>query len=600
MLSISLLLNGCGGETDTPGPTQSNQAPTSTTPAATAPTQVSSGPSQTQAGPPLTGGATVARAATVASSPAGLTPTPAVLAGTPYPASTAGVPPSPIAAGALRTDQTLKMVSGDVGSFDPALGSDVDTSFVLRQIYTGLVTLDKNLVVVPDLAAEMPLLNENGTLYTFKLRQGAKFQSGREITADDFKYSFERATDPKLAAPDDANTLPAANYMNDIQGIKDKLAGKATEISGVRVKDKYTLEIKLDAPRPQFLSKMTYNVFYVVNREAVAKGFDQLDGSGPFKLQEYKHKEYIKLARNDNFYFGPPRLSQVYIALGSNASNDVVQYEQGRLDLAPVSAGSEADRVLDKSSALNRDLRVKPQLELSYLAFNTRAKPFDDPKVRQAFSIVVDRPRIARAMFENKVLPASGILPPGLPGYSGKPSPLNYDISRARDLIAQSSYHNQENLPRITLYSTGDPLAKVLQDVYKQAFNIDLVVQQNDYKDFKSGLTGKQFQMYLYGWTADYPDPENFLRSLLGSGSAFNDSGYNNPQFDELMKQGDQQPDAGRRLDFYAQAEQLALTDAPILPIYYNVEYLLVKPYVKGLDLTASGIWTLKDVYLLN
>jgi oligopeptide transport system substrate-binding protein len=258
------------------------------------------------------------------------------------------------------------------------------------------------------------------------------------------------------------------------------------------------------------------------------------------------------------------------------------------------------ERALDPASPLSKELVVKPQLNLFYLAFNTHARPFDDIKVRQAFSLVVDRPRIARAMFENKVIPATGILPPGLPGYTGKPGPLSYDIGKARDLIAQSSYRSPANLPHLTLYSTGDPLAGVLQATYKEAFGIDLEVRNYDLREFQSGLSQKQFQMYLYGWTADYPDPENFLRSLLGNSSPYNESGYNSSQFEDLMKQGDQQTDMNKRLDLYAQAEQVALGDAPLLPIYHEVSYTLVKPYVKGLDITASGIWTLKDVYILR
>ena len=185
--------------------------------------------------------------------------------------------------------------------------------------------------------------------------------------------------------------------MTDIVGAQDKLDGKATEIAGVRVKDKYTLELKLVGPRPQFLAKLTYTVFFVVNKDAVEKGFDQVDGSGPFKLQDYKRDQYLKLARNDNFYLGAPRLSLVNMALGANAANSTVLYDQGKIDLTDVGASAEVERALDPASPLNKELVVTPQLNLFYLAFNTHARPFDDIKVRQAFSLVVDRPRIARA-----------------------------------------------------------------------------------------------------------------------------------------------------------------------------------------------------------
>ncbi len=494
-------------------------------------------------------------------------------------------------------EQVLNLAGGQVNSFDPALVSETGTSFVLRQIYSGLVTLDKNLQVVPDLAARMPDITEQGTLYTFTLRQGAKFQSGREVTADDLKFSMERATDPKLAAPDPATTLPAANYMNDIAGVKDKIEGRATEISGLTVKDKYTLQIKLDSARPYFLAKMTYNVFFVLNPDAVAKGFDQPDGTGPFKLTEYKRDQYLKLARNELYYGRPTYLARINFTQGADAANGLVQYEQGKFDLISLNSG-DVDRALDKNNPLNKELVSKPELSLTYLGFNTRLRPFDDPKIRQAFALVVDRVKVARVMYESKVQPAVTILPPGMPGYSGNPGAIVYDINRARDLIAQSSYRTPANLPKITLYYTGSPLARVLKEVYKQAFDIDLEVRQFDYKDFQSGLSQRQFQTFLYGWTADYPDPENFLRSLLSSGSPFNDTGYNNPAFDDLLKQGDQQTDSQKRLQIYGQAEQLALNDAPIFPLTYNVNYLLVKPYVKNLDLTAIGLWSLKDVYI--
>lgn len=607
-LILPLLLSACGGEDATANPTTA--APDTTTSAApTTVAQTTSAGTATRASATGTTSAATTGAASTGTPATGTTSaaqtaasaTPTVPAGTPYPASTAGVPPSPTPAGAIQADQQiLNMAGPDVNTFDPALASDTGTSFVLRQLYSGLVTLDKDLNVVPDLAAKMPDVSQGSTLYTFKLREGAKFQSGKEITAEDFKYSFERATDPKLIAPDGPTALPSANYMTDIEGVQDKLDGKATEISGVRVKDKYTLELKLLSVKPQFLAKLTYNVFFVVNKDAVEKGFEQVDGSGPFKLVDYKRDQYIKLGRNDNFYLGAPRLSQINMALGANAANSTVLYDQGKIDLTEVGASAEVERALDPGSPLNKELVVKPQLNLFYLAFNTHARPFDDIKVRQAFSLVVDRPRIARAMFENKVKPATGILPPGLPGYTGNPGPLSYDIGKARDLIAQSSYRSPANLPHIILYSTGDPLAGVLQATYKEAFGIDLEVRSYDLKEFQSGLNQKQFQMYLYGWTADYPDPENFLRSLLGNSSPFNESGYNSSTFEDLMKQGDQQTDMQKRLGFYAQAEQVALRDAPLLPIYHEVSYTLVKPYVKGLDITPAGILTLKDVYILK
>jgi ABC-type oligopeptide transport system substrate-binding subunit len=275
-----------------------------------------------------------------------------------------------------------------------------------------------------------------------------------------------------------------------------------------------------------------------------------------------------------------------------------LQYEQGKVDYAFIGSGVDVERFLDKNNPFNKELVIKSQLDIQYLAFNTRVKPFDDPKVRQAFYMVVDRARIARVMFEGKVLKADTILPPDMPGYSGNAGTLSYDINRARSLIEQSSYRGVDKLPKIVLYSTGDGLAKVLQETYKQAFGVDIEVRIYDFKNFRSGLSQGQFQMYVYGWVADYPDPENFLRSLLGSNSPYNETGYRNEKFDEMMRQADSLPNPLERLKMYAAAEQIVLEDAPLLPVYHTISYLLVKPYVKNLTLTAAGIWLLKDIYI--
>ena len=351
--------------------------------------------------------------------------------------------------------------------------------------------------------------------------------------------------------------------------------------------------------KPYFLAKLTYNCFMVVNKQSVASGFDQPNGSGPFKMVEYKKDQVIRLARNNDYYNGKPRLAKVNILLGASASEPLTLYEKGSIDFTFI-GGTAVERGLDKNSPLNKELFSKPQLDLTYVAFNNTLKPFDDAKVRQAFSLVVDRSRIARAMFENKVVQAATILPPGIPGYTGNPGELVYDVNRARDLIAQSSYRSAANLPKITLYSSDSQLAGVLKDVYNKTFGIDILVRQPDYKDFLSGLSARQFQVYSSTWVADYPDPENFLRVLLGTDSTINSVGYSNSKFDDLLKQADQLSDPVKRLEAYGKAEQIALSDAPLLPISHSISYLLVKSYVKGLDLTPSGIISLKDVYIVR
>lgn len=595
LIVITLLLAACDSGSPTSAPTQTNSRTTTAASTTSSPAQDTTSPRA-----PLTV-ASATNTTTLAPTLASNT-TASVATSKPTVATTPGGVSKP-ALGLNQADQVLRMVSGDVTTLDPALASEVSSSFVVRQLFSGLVTLDNNLNVVPDLAAAMPTVSDSGKTYTFTLKQGIHFASGKEITADDVKYSLERAADPTLAAPASANSLPAANYMNDIVGVKEKLSGKADSISGITVKDKYTIQFQLDGPKPYFLDKMTFNCFFVVNKSNVEKSsnwFEQPDASGPFKLDQWSSDQLIRLKPNANYANGKPYLNEVDLLLGSAAANALNLYEDtnNKIDLLDVGAGANVERALDKNSPLNKQLVVKPDLELTYLAYNNKVKPFDDPKIRQAFSLVVDRAKIARAMFEGKVVEAKTILPPGMPGYTGNAGAINYDVSRARDLIAQSSYKSPANLPKIVLYSTGDALAGTLQALYKQTLGIDVEVRQYEYKDFQTGLDQGQFQMFIFGWTADYPDPENFLRSLLGTASPYNNSNYSNQDFDNLLQQADQQSDAQKRLQMYGEAEQIALNDAAILPIYHDVTYMLVKPYVKNLVVTGEGIISLKEVYV--
>lgn len=598
---LLLILSACDSGT-TPTPASSNKTTTKSN--VTAVSSVTAGTTAASTAVSATASTTSAISATASITAgtvtAATTTTTNVTGGTTTAATTPTVRPT---LALNSSDQVLRMVSGDINTLDPALANDTDSSFVVRQIFSGLVTLDNNLNVVPDLAAAMPVVTNNGKTYTFKLKHNLTFSDGTSLTAQDVDYSLERATDPKLADPDSADSLPAAEYMSDIVGISDKLNGNADTISGIKVLDDYTIEFDLTAPAPYFLEKMTYNCFFVVSKANVEKGsdwFQNPNASGPFKLDSWNEGQELKLIANDRYANGTPYLHEVDLLMGANAANPFNLYDvsDNRIDVLNLGAGADVERALDKNSPLNKQLVVKPQLELTYLAYNTKLKPFDDPKIRQAFSLVVDRAKIADAMFQDKVVEAKTILPPGMPGYTGNPGDLVYDVSRARDLIAQSSYKSPDNLPKIVLYTMGDAVAGTLQAIYKQTLGIDVEVRQYQYTDFVAGLSQNQFQMFLYGWTADYSDPQDFLQTLLGTGSSYNNSNYSNPKFDSMLQEADKQTDPQKRLQMYGQAEQIALNDAAILPLYHDVSYTLIKPYVKNLVVTGEGILDLKDVYI--
>jgi peptide/nickel transport system substrate-binding protein/oligopeptide transport system substrate-binding protein len=506
------------------------------------------------------------------------------------------VTPIPLSTDALN----IAGQTDDPPSLDPALATDGYSLFIIRQLFSGLVTFDTNMNVVPDIAASMPSVSADGRVYTFALRKGVKFTDGQEVTASDFKYSFERATDPKLAGALPATQLPAGLYLNDIVGVMDKLEGKATEISGVKALDPTTLEITIDEPKAFFLSKLTSGPAFVVQRSNVEEGprwTEHPRGTGPFRLEKWVHNDQMVLLANDLYYAGRPALSTVNIWMGANAIGQLQQYEVGGLELANVPI-DDIYRVTDRNNPMSEELQTVPELSVTYLGFNLRQKPFDDPKIREAFSRAIDKQKIARVMFQSQVRQASGFVPPDMAGYTPPSVDEGYDVTRARQLIAESTYKEVKNLPRVRLYTTGDPMGPMLQEVYSRTLGIEIEVHQVEWSDYLEGLDRNEYPMYMLTWSADFPDPEAILGSLFRSNSPENHMGYRNADVDAALGAASTETDRQRRMATYREVEERILRDHPAVPLFHSVSYTLVKPYVTGLKVTPMGILSLKDVRL--
>lgn len=506
-------------------------------------------------------------------------------------------PVAPTAALPEGAGGTLVMTLGarDPTTLDPALVGDVTSAFVARQIFSGLVRLNSSLEVEPDLAESWEL-GPDGRTYTFRLRPGIVFADGAPITAEDVAYSLERAADPALAP-----ALPASTYLSDIVGVREKLAGGADTIEGVRVVDAQTLAITIDAPRGYFLAKLAHPTSFVVDRRAVEAGGDawteRPNGSGPFYLEGWRHDEELTLARNPRPAREPARLDRVRLLMGAAASNPLVLYEQGSIDMAEVPPYALA-RVQDESDPLSRELVSVPQLSTFYLGLNVAAPPFDDPKVREAFTLLIDRARLAEVTLSGAATPAYGVLPPGMPGYDPAIAPVAADAERARALIGESRYGSPEALPPIVAYGGW---AGTLREVAEEALGISIEVRDyEDYGAYLAALDAAEFQIYGSGWVADYPDPENFVDVLFRTGSGENHTAYGSPEVDALLDRAAVETDQDRRHELYREAERRILADAPVVPLYHGVEHVLIKPYVRGLEVTPMGILDLASVELVR
>ncbi len=545
--------------------------------------------------PPTSGNptATSAAASGTASATTGATPStaPTGISGPVLVAPPRTTNPTP------RGEQTLTLALGSADpTFDPALVRDANSSFLVRQIFRGLVRLDQRLDVVPDLA-ERIAISDDGLVYTFTLRADAVFHDGKAIDATAVKYSLERATDPALAGGRGA-TLPGATYLGDIAGAQDKLAGRAATLGGVRAVDPRTVEIRLDAPKAYFLMKLSYPIAAIVDEANVRAGgatwARKANGSGPFSIDRIA-PDQIGLRRFDRFYAGAPTLERVTILYGQAANSPMNLYEGGKIDFTRVPLTS-VDRVLVENSPLKAELTVTPSLSLTYVGFNVTVPPYDDPAVRRAFVQAIDRERLATVSLEGKGVQANGIVPPTMPGgpWAGQPHP--YDLAAARAALASSRYANA--LPRASIYSASGSLGVTMRKVYARDLGLTLEVIDVDWPDYLEGLSARAYPAFEITWIADYPDPENFLAILFGTGSGENHTGYSNPTVDRLLADAARERDPARRRDLYLQAQQIILDDAVILPAYHSIDYTLVKPRVKGLQITPLGVLDLDSVWI--
>jgi oligopeptide transport system substrate-binding protein len=496
----------------------------------------------------------------------------------------------------LAGEQVLILPGAEPPSLDPHLSGDAASAEYVVEIFSGLMTYDPDLNLIPDIA-ESYEISEDGLVYTFKIRPEARFQDGKPVRAEDFKWSFERACDPATGSH------TADTYMGDIVGCRDKLQGNASAVEGVVVVDDLTLQLTIDEPKGFFLAKMTYPTAYVLDRENVESGgrtwFTHPNGSGPFKLS-VPNQNMIVLERNDNYYREPkPILDRVIYLVGvpvdlmtgygdgfpESISDQLELPDKATYDVIPVSLAN-LPRATDPNNPLSQEFVSTNALSVFYIGFNVNKPPFDDVKVRQAFNLALDKQTMVKRVYQGTVPAANGIVPPGMPDYQNPDlNDYKFNPERALELIAESSYGDVSELPPITLHlSSAGNIVEAIAKSYEQNLGVEINVEEMPWDEFLQDLDrpDNPYQMYLLGWIADYPDPQNFLEILFHSESAQNHGGYSNPAVDALLDEARGVQDAQERLALYQQAEQLILDDAACIPLYFDVENWLVKPYVRN------------------
>ena len=503
----------------------------------------------------------------------------------------------------------------DLKTLDPAIGYDTDSWSIERQIYNGLLDYKGfTTQLQPDIAADMPKISTDGKTYTFKIRSGVKFSNGRTVTADDFKYSWERMLDPKTAGP-----MTGGSFWGGVHGAQDFYNGAATSISGIKVIDPSTLEIDLDTPNQSFLNIIAMPFGFVIPKEAVAAaGSDYAHkpvGTGPFTLDKWTPGQLIVLKKNPSYFGTKPYLDEVDAQIGLTPEVAYLRVQNNQLDIAQPDNTIPSAQYIQLSSNptwKNRILK-NTNVDIYYLAMNVNMKPFDNKLVRQAFNYLVNKANLVKILNGRGVV-NNGIQAPPMPGYVPNYNPLGLDangqsVQKAKDLLKQAGYDASHPFPPQDLVyakasADWDRWAASIQQDFQQA-GVTLNLKGLAFSAFLD-ITGKPntTALSLNNWIQDFPDPSDFIDPILTCAAANVTANGGNVAFfcdkdaDKIADQARGDTNSAERLKLYQQFQDIVVSkDFPWVPLFSSVETNTSAPRVHGYQIhpvwpfTTTSIW---------
>jgi ABC-type transport system substrate-binding protein len=479
-------------------------------------------------------------------------------------------------------------LSNNPSTLDPAVIADIYGFVVSQQIFDGLVQYDGSLNIIPSIA-ESWKSSRDGLEWIFYLRRGVKFHNGREVTADDVVYSFTRILDPKTNSK-------AAEIFLKVRGAKDFIEGRARTVQGLRADDRYTIRIELTDASAPFVASLAMGYIKIVPREVVETlksgfGFSPV-GTGPFKLVHWKKDEEIVLEANKEYYAGRPFLDRLEYRVypGAPMEKMFANFEKGELEDTFV-PNAIRERVQEGKQF---QFVQRPILGTRFLGLNTNYGPLTNPMVRQALCYAIDREALVREIQKGRFKTAYGILPPGTYGYDPQFRPFPYDPERAKALLSKAGYPGGKGLPTIQLWSSVRPPDVELEHEAIKKYLADVGIQlelqyHTDWPSFNSQVYEGKFPIFRYSWTADVPEPDNFLYRLFHSQSRNNFTRYRNNQVDRLLDQARGEQVYLKRIELYRRAENMILEDAPIIPLNFQSYERLFQRYVQSIEVSALG-----------
>ena len=504
---------------------------------------------------------------------------------------------------------TLYMGSGgEPKALDPQIVTGLIEERLLSSMFEGLVNIDlKTMQPIPGVAQAWDV-SPDETVYTFHLREDARWSNGDLVTAHDFVYSWRRILSPDLAA----------EYAYMLYPIKNAEAfnrGDLRDFSevGVRALGDRRLEVTLRAPTPYFFTLQIHFTFYPVHQATIEAHGGMLErdtpwtrpgnlvSNGPFTLSAWSPNKEIVVTKNPHYWDRDAvQLESIVFRPIQNPTVEERIFRAGEIDLT-------YGVPLTKIPTYQRDkpeiIRIDPYIATEFIRFNTTRRPFDDPRVRNALALAIDRDTIVARVLKGGQDPATAFTPPNTGGYTYRAdtsaSEPRHAPDEARRLLAEAGYPDGKGFPGVTLlHDTNDNVriyCEALQNMWKKELNIAVQLQTQDGKTWLSNMIALNYDLARSFWAADYPDPSNFLEMFF-SNTGNNRTGFNNAEYEDLLRRASILADDAERNALYNAAESILLRDAPITPVYHQTRAYLVSPRLQGLQPNNLGRISYKDL----
>lgn len=506
-----------------------------------------------------------------------------------------------------KEETATKKLSVNVGpepeTIDPALNTAVDGGTLINHAFEGLMALDEEGVPV-EAQAEKYEISEDGLTYTFTLRDDIKWTDGEPVEAEDFVYAWKRAVDP-LTASD-------YSYMFDvIVGVADILNdvdGASVDDIAVKALDEKTVEVKLVAPTPYFLELCAFPTYMPVRKDVV-DGNDSWAtdpatyiSNGAYKLKSWAHDSEMIYVKNENYYgadkLGPDEIKFVLMA-DQNAI--LSAFQNGEILFADDMPQNEIDAWRD-----SEEFYLQGQLGTYFVVFNTKEEPFDDPKVREALSLAIDRNFIVEQIGKAGQQPAGAFVPTGLSDvdpeqefrtvggeyYSVASEDYEKNLEKAKKLLAEAGYPDGKGFPKIEyMYNDGSghgEIGEALQNMWKEGLGLETELAMQEWAVFIETRNSGNFEVARHGWLGDYNDPISFL-DMWTTTSGNNDADWSNAEYDKLITGIKSSSDRAERMTMMHKAEDILMAEMPVAPIYYYVDIYLQSSKLEGVYSSPLG-----------